>query len=458
MSTEQFTLLKAEALTPITAALTAAAGTAGAAGAAPAQTAAAASAQLAADWAEKATAPAGGGTKSAKTHAGEAAASAGTAAGHAATSTTQAGISTTQAGISTTQAGIATTKAGEAAASAAAISDAMRRSIAGLESYITYGADPAFVLDFARGAYGAIDANGLLVPKVLGDLLAVTRASVGRRFAPNGLYMTDAVDVPRIQHNPLTRVRLGLLIEPARTNRLLRSSEFGVSPWAVSNIEGTITVDAAAGPDGTSTADRWTVNTANASRFMRQSVNYSTGEHVTLSNHFKQDSGSLRGRLLLATTAFGGNQTGDFNLTAGTFSVTGGCTGGMEQLPGAWWRCWISAIATATAASQSDVRLIDSAGNATWIGNGTDSMLLWGAQVAVGDGTPSTPILTTTAAATRVADVPTLIGIPTATLDVTVTYSDATTTVLAGQSVAPGYWPAGLTAGKIIRSIVGVYA
>ena len=82
--------------------------------------------------------------------------------------------------------------------------------------------DPTLDLNFA--AARALD------PRV-----TFTRDSIATRVGPDGLLQTVAPNVARFDHSPTTRESLGLLVEEARTNLLLRSEELATSPWITAN-------------------------------------------------------------------------------------------------------------------------------------------------------------------------------------------------------------------------------
>jgi hypothetical protein len=64
------------------------------------------------------------------------------------------------------------------------------------------------------------------------------------------------VDVPRFDHNPTTGESLGLLVEEQRTNLLLRSEEFDNASWNPPDPSiATVTPNAQTAPNGTLTAD-----------------------------------------------------------------------------------------------------------------------------------------------------------------------------------------------------------
>jgi hypothetical protein len=81
----------------------------------------------------------------------------------------------------------------------------------------------------------------------------------------------------RIDHDPITRERRGLLLEPGRTNIALKSRDFTHAAWVKTNINAARDV---AGIDGTSnTASRLTATAGNATAL--QAITSTSAGHVT---------------------------------------------------------------------------------------------------------------------------------------------------------------------------------
>ena len=81
--------------------------------------------------------------------------------------------------------------------------------------------DPSFVAEFANGQFGG---------------MAITRATTATYFDASGVLQTAASGAMRIDHNPTTGARLGLLREPARTNRALWNRDLTDASWTKSNV------------------------------------------------------------------------------------------------------------------------------------------------------------------------------------------------------------------------------
>ena len=114
----------------------------------------------------------------------------------------------------------------------------------------------------ASKLYAAIPTNGN------GDM-TVTRATTATRVDENDLVSSVASNVPRIDYTgggcP------SILLEPQRTNLLLRSQEFDNAPWGTAGSI-TITANNATSPDGTQNADLFSQPSSSAYRYQNLGV------------------------------------------------------------------------------------------------------------------------------------------------------------------------------------------
>lgn len=118
------------------------------------------------------------------------------------------------------------------------------------------GTAPALVLDFAADAYGTGGASGTLTSTV-----ALTRATDATRIGSTGQIETLGPNTARIDYDPATNARQGLLLESARTNLFVQSGTPAGQTIAVAAVPhvlsfygtGTITLSGAhtAGVTGT---------------------------------------------------------------------------------------------------------------------------------------------------------------------------------------------------------------
>ena len=209
---------------------------------------------------------------------------------------------------------------------------------------------------------------------------------------------------PRFDHDPETGESLGLLVEESRTNLLLQSNGFDTT-WTESSSS--ITAASGTAPDGTNTA--WelkdTVDGGPTPHAIVQSyTGWTSGTTYTFSCWMK--AGTLtEGGFIFTSAVFGAVLNARFNLTTGALiSASTGVTASSVLYPNGWVRVIATATATATDTGNFSIRIMD--GSTSYQGDGTGTILIWGAQLEAGSF-PTSYIPTTTAAVTRAADVAT---------------------------------------------------
>jgi hypothetical protein len=212
---------------------------------------------------------------------------------------------------------------------------------------------------------------------------------------------TAAAGVARFDHNPVTGESLGLLIEEQRTNLVLRSAEFDSSPWQTNNA--TISANVIIAPDGTLTGDKLVSGTSvSSTSLVTASVAANAGTTYTLSVFAKAgEHGSLRVRIgatqLIATY---------FNLVTG--EVQSG-TGAITAIGNGWYRCSVTATA-AIAEANPHFLTYPTGTTASYTGDGTSGLYIWGAQLEAG-AFPTSYIPTVASSVTRNADAASMTGV-----------------------------------------------
>jgi hypothetical protein len=202
-----------------------------------------------------------------------------------------------------------------------------------------------------------------------------------------------ATGVPRITNR-------GILVEEARTNLLLRSTEFDNASWTKSNVS--VTANAIAAPDGTTTADKAIAATGSVNPLLYTQTTL-TAASYTVSVYAKAAELTwLAIRFDPATTKYSWFDLA--NGVVGTVDATHTAT--ITALANGWYRCTVTA--TGTVATWFSVITPTTANNvSTYTGNSVNGIYIWGAQLEAGAFATS-PIITTGAAGTRGADAPRL--------------------------------------------------
>ena len=226
------------------------------------------------------------------------------------------------------------------------------------------------------------------------SLVTFTRASTGTYVGSDGLIKTAVTNEARFDHNPTTGESLGLLVEEARTNLVLRSEELDNASWTKQSSV-SVSANTTISPDGALTAD--TV-TADQSLGIFQSVAATVSTTYTNSVYIK--AGTATAIMLRDDTGAGRHIV--FNPSTGVITATSGTlvSSGSQALNNGWYRYFMTYVADATTAR--GIIRPNSAGSA-------QTFIAWGAQIEAGAFATSY-IPTTTATATRAADVASITG------------------------------------------------
>lgn len=170
-----------------------------------------------------------------------------------------------------------------------------------------------------------------------------SRASTAFRYLANGLLASVANDVLRRQHDPLTGIPLGVLIEPASTNLVINSTVISVGTGV------TVDSNVALAPDGNVIAEWVKENTANSEHYAGDTVIPGTtvGQKYFWSTFVKKTDNP---RPLHLRTATAKNASATFDATGdgAWLAGSGFLSRGFEKLSNDWFRVWmIVEIATA---------------------------------------------------------------------------------------------------------------
>lgn len=261
------------------------------------------------------------------------------------------------------------------------------------------GTAPLHYWDFTanRALFNGVDVGAVTNTPNWGFV----RASTGYAQTAAGVLVNFGSGVPR-------RTDRGLLVEDARTNLILESQTLATAPWTT--FRASVTADATAAPDGTTTADKLVEDTtATNTHTCAQTVTL-TASVQTFSIYAKAAERS-QFLLFVPSTAFADatNRSVYFTLTgAGSTSTPSGsgATASIEALAGGWYRCILNVPATLAIGALIQYGLAVGGSN-SYTGDGTSGLFLWGAQIEAAMGA-SSYITTTTVTATRAGDNPTI--------------------------------------------------
>ena len=241
---------------------------------------------------------------------------------------------------------------------------------------------------------------------------------------------TDRQNVPRLTYEGGCP---SLLLEPQRTNLVTYSEQFDDSSWNKNAC--TISANVATDPSGYVGADKFIPNNgSSAANF--QKVNFAASGSTAYSfSVFVKASGftSVDIGLIGRSPAYNGGAFAQVNLSTGVITSTyvdltwTSATSKIDALNDGWYRVSVSGV------SPSGTTGLTPAVISSTTGNGTDGILVWGAQTEAGSY-PTSYIPTTSAAVTRIADaayktgISSLIGQTEGTLFVELKHSITNTT------------------------------
>jgi hypothetical protein len=300
----------------------------------------------------------------------------------------------------------------------------------------------------------AIDRNEIDAIS-LTDKLTYTGGN-GTFVGSDGFIQPATTNVPRFDHDPLSRQSLGLLSEVSRENLLLQSQNFAVT-WGSTNS--VLTPAATQSPSGNVDAFKVAFNTQNTTRTINQNVPCASSTIYEQSVFAKQSEyAKIALREGVSTGAYA-----SFDLSTGSIIETFISTGTIQALPGGWYRLSMQRMTNGgqTTYGARIIPLPDAytggAPTGSFTGNNVDGLFIWGAQLEAGS-TPSTYIPTTTATVTRTADSAVIDGTGVITGTYTMVEKPAGCAVVSGSNIElqPGFraeriavFPAALTNDQI---------
>jgi hypothetical protein len=258
----------------------------------------------------------------------------------------------------------------------------------------------------------------------VGDL-TVTRATEATRVNSAGLIETVANNVPRLDYTNGSCP--SILVEPQRTNLLLRSEEFNDAYWI--KTRGFVTPNQTISPSGTLTSDKFTDGVfINSFSAIERSVNLVSGTTYTQSCFFKKGNLDF---VFLSYFVVGG-ATGisivNINTKEITFS-TNFLNTQVIELDNQWIKISITYLANGTVVFPAFGHTSNST-SPNYNGTGTNFSFIWGTQLEAGSNATSY-IPTVASAVTRNADVISKTGL-TGITTITETFENGTTNVISG--------------------------
>ena len=180
-----------------------------------------------------------------------------------------------------------------------------------------------------------------------------------------------------------TRINSAGLVEVCPWNFVEQSETIGTSPW--SNINSGITSNATTAPNGTTTAEKLMVTTANTPHQVQQGFNNDNANHTVFIYAKKSELNFIQ--LALGNST---EQYANFNLNTGVVGTKGSycASSSMESVGDGWYKC-IAYFNQGTIPSL--MIYVTNSASSDWGGvvsysgaNNTDGIFVWGYQLNIG--------------------------------------------------------------------------
>lgn len=227
------------------------------------------------------------------------------------------------------------------------------------------------------------DAENLsLAPTVGSGTQTFTGGGTRTRKNSAGLVELSAVDNPRFDYDPITKVLRGLLTEGTRSNSALFSEQLDNAVWQKNQLS--VTPNATTAPDGTVSADKLVDTAASANHHLNQPLAQADNAIVCTSGFAKAGERSII--QIQVQKKDGTYANAWFNLATGAIgTVNGGAVAFMIPEAFGFYRCALSVSVGAGATTPSNLFRLATADNSeTYAGDGTSGLFLWGTQVENG--------------------------------------------------------------------------
>ena len=242
-----------------------------------------------------------------------------------------------------------------------------------------WGRFPAPAVDFPFAATRTLT-------DIVGGLQPTFSRSGGQTFTnSSGILEIAASGAAGFEHDPLTGECLGVLLEDGRSNLLRQSEDFSTT-WI--NLGSSENLNVATAPDGSMSADALVDTSVSEPHLLAQSVTGLPSNTACTISCFLEKGVRNFGVISFGPNVSWGGGLGAnvfFNLATGAVSSSSNATGLMIAYPGGRYRCLATATTTASPGTVTvRVGAANVSGALSYLGNGTEAIYVWGADLGVG--------------------------------------------------------------------------
>lgn len=260
--------------------------------------------------------------------------------------------------------------------------------------------------------------------------LDVVRATTATYVGSDGLIKTALANEVRFDYTNGSCP--SILVEPQRTNLLLRSEEFDNIAWAKTNV--TVTANATISPSGDLSADKIIATATNSNHIAFNTPSSFVSSQSHTFSYYAKSAEYTKTAIRIGGTGYSIVNRAEINLSNGTIIYQQGFTSlRVESVTNGWYRIQGTFI-SGTGLSVNIQPLSDSysvvSNNYTFLGDDTSGIFVWGAQLEAGANATSY-IPTVASTITRNADVISKTGLSGIT-SITETFENGTTNVISG--------------------------
>lgn len=255
------------------------------------------------------------------------------------------------------------------------------------------GPTPSLDLDFEKGVFKVEGESDTFA-----NTVTYTRAdAVATKYHASGKLATVGTDTPQFEYNPETGERY-LLLEPARTNLLTRSEEFDNAAWT--KVNATVNANAAIAPDGTTTAAKLVEGAVDGVHVAFQLGGSPLDGEYTTGVYAKAAERSFMMLSLVGSQSI--SAIFDLSLGVVTHISTGVVSAEIKKAGNGFWHCSLVDVVTSGPVYCYIGTRQGPTSTATYTGDGTSGIYIWGAQLEQGSY-PTSYIKTVASAVTRAA-------------------------------------------------------